>query len=71
MARRIHAVVDGEVAADQVGSHGRALAGERLIAADIVGSVLAVVDPHGAGVSAVAYVCVVDWFRPIAPTAEA
>lgn len=71
MSRRIHAVVDREVAADQVCTHGGALARERLIAADTVRSVLAVVDPHSAGVSAVAYVCIVDWFGPIAPAAEA
>lgn len=71
MACRVHAVIDGEVAADQVGTHGGALARKRLVTADTVCSVLAVVDPHGACISAVAYVGVVDWFGPVAAAAEA
>lgn len=71
MSRRVHTVVDRKVAADQVCTHGGTLAGQRLVAADTVCSVLAVVDTNRAGVSAVAYVCVVDWFGPIATAAEA
>jgi hypothetical protein len=71
MSHGVHAVVDGEIAADEVGAHGGALACQRLIAADTVCSVLAVVDAHGTCVSAVACVGVVDWFGPVAAAAEA
>lgn len=71
MARRVHAVVDGKVAADEVGTHSGALPGQRLIAADTVCSVLTIVDAYSACVSAVAYIGIVDWFGPVAATTEA
>lgn len=71
MPCRVHAVVDGEIAADEVGAHGGALARKRLVAAGTVCSVLAVIDTHGACVSAATSVGVVDWFGPVAAAAEA
>ena len=71
MARRVHAVINGKVAADEVGTHSGALAGQRLVAADTVCSVLTVVDTYGACVSAVAYIGIVDWFGPVAAATEA
>lgn len=51
MAGRVHAVVDGEVSADQISSHGGLFAGEEFGLADFIGLVLAVIDPDDAGVS--------------------
>lgn len=47
----IHAVVDGEVAADQVRAHGGILAGQQLGGTDGVGLIFAVVNADGAGVA--------------------
>lgn len=52
MARRIHAVVDGEVSTNQVRPHGRILTGKGLGFADGICLVFAIVDAHNAGVSA-------------------
>ncbi|KAG2027151.1 hypothetical protein GB937_000889 [Aspergillus fischeri] len=52
MARRIHAVVDGEVPTNQVRPHGRILTGKGLGFAYGICLVFAVVDAHNAGVSA-------------------
>lgn len=50
MPRRVHAVVDGEIAADQVRAHGGVFAGYRRRGTGCVRLVLAVVDPHDAAV---------------------
>lgn len=51
MAGRVHAVVDGEVPADQISSHGSLFAGQEFGLADFIGLVFAVIDPDDAGVS--------------------
>lgn len=51
MAGGIHAVVDGEVAADEIGAHGGVFAGQGLGFVDYVGLVFAVVDADDAGVA--------------------
>lgn len=53
MPLRIHAIIDAEVAADQVRAHGGAFARERLRGMDSVGLVFAVVDADDAGVAGV------------------
>lgn len=47
----VHAIVDGEIAADQVRAHSGVLAGQQLRGAQRVGLVFAVVHPYGAGVA--------------------
>lgn len=47
----VHAIVDGEIAADQVRAHGGVLAGQQLRGAQRVCLVFAVVHPYGAGVA--------------------
>lgn len=47
-ASRVHAIVDGEVAADEVGMHGGILARQRLRRVQSVRLVFAVVHAHAA-----------------------
>lgn len=53
MSLRIHAIVNAEVAADQVRAHGCVFARKRLRGVDGVGLVFAVVDTNDAGVAGV------------------
>lgn len=53
MTSGIHAIVDGEVAADEVRAHGGVFAGQGLGFVDYVGLVFAVVDADYAGVAGV------------------
>lgn len=71
MAGRVHAIVDGEVAADHVRAHGGVLLGQLLGFADGVGLVFAVVDAHDAGVAIGTRVGFVERVRPAATAAEA
>lgn len=48
---RVHSVVDGEVTADQVRTHSRILAGQRLCLANDIRLVFAVIDAHNTRVS--------------------
>ena len=57
MTRGIHTVVDGEVAADEIGAHGGVFAGQGLGLVDYVGLVFAVVDADDAGVAGVGDYC--------------
>ena len=50
MAGRIHAVVDGEVAADQVRTHGCVLAGKEIRFIRGVRLVLAIIDASNASI---------------------
>lgn len=68
---RVHAVVDGEIAADQVRAHGGVFAGLRLGRTDCVGDVFAVVDADDACVAFWGAVGFVGWFGPVAAAAEA
>lgn len=70
MARRVHAVVDGEVATDEIRPHGGALPRQGLVLADNVRLVLAVVDAHSARVSGRAVVQFVQRFWPAPASAE-
>jgi hypothetical protein len=70
MARRIHAVVDGEVPTDQVRPHGRILTGKGLGFAHGICLVFAVVDTHNAGVSACTCVGLVLRFWPAAASTK-
>ena len=69
--RRVHAVVDGEVAADHVGTRRGRVLGQlgRLVLN--IGVVLAVVDAHHAGEALAGAECLELGLRPVAPLAEA
>lgn len=71
MTGRIPAVIDGEIATDQVGAHSGAFASKRLATADSAGLIFAVVNTHRAGVAAGVREGVVGWFGPVAAVAEA
>lgn len=51
MASRIHAIIGGEIQTDHVSSHSRVFASQAVGFVEGVGLVLAVVDPHRAGVA--------------------
>lgn len=72
MSRRVHAVVDGEIAADQVRAHRGVFPRRRRRPAHVVGLIFPVVDPHCADVvlrrDLGYFVC---WFGPVAAAAEA
>lgn len=51
MAGRVHAVVDREVPADQISSHGGLFAGQEFGLADFIGLVFTVIDPDDTSVS--------------------
>ena len=68
---RIHAVVDGEVAADEVSTHGGVLPRHRLALVEAVGLVLAMVDPDPAAVLPRRRLTgLIQRIRPVAPAAE-
>lgn len=71
MPGRVHAVVDREIAADQVRAHGGVFAGLRLGSAECVCLVLAVVDSDYACVSVWGGEGLVGWLWPVAAAAEA
>ncbi|KAL1969551.1 hypothetical protein VTN77DRAFT_8989 [Rasamsonia byssochlamydoides] len=70
MASRVHAIVDREVAADQVRAHGGVFLRHLLRLADGVGLVFAVVDAHDAGVPCGTRVGFVERVWPAATAAE-
>lgn len=70
VASRIHAVVDGEVAADQIGAHGGILARQNVVLKDGVGLVFAVVDADDAGIPACASKRLIERLRPAATSTE-
>jgi hypothetical protein len=70
MARRIHAVVDGEVPTNQVRTHGRILTGKGLGFAYGIRLIFAVVDAHNAGVPACSCVRFVQRFWPAAASTK-
>ncbi len=67
----VHAVVDGEVAADHVGARGGRVAGQLVRLAGRLARVLAVVDADGAGVAVAGLIALVGRFRPVSSLAEA
>ena len=71
VANGVHAVVDGEVATDEIRAHRGVLTCQRLGLTHCVRLVLAVVDAHDAGESCSVGVGFVEGFGPAAPAAEA
>lgn len=71
VATRVHAVIDGEVAADQIGAHGCIFARQGLGFVDDIRLVFAVVDPRNACVPSCCGVSFVGWFWPAAAATEA
>lgn len=67
----VHAVVDGEIAADEVRAHGGALSGQNLRGTDHVCLVLAVVDADHARIARWGYEGFIGRFWPAAAAAEA
>lgn len=70
MARGIHAVIDGEIAANQVCTHGSILTSEELRLVCRVRLVFAIVDAGDAGVSSTGAVRFVGWLGPLATAAQ-
>lgn len=70
VARRVHAIVDREVAADEVSTHGRVLTRERIRLVHCVGLVLAMIDPYCTAVPCRRLVEFVPGFRPVTPAAK-
>ena len=71
MSSRIHAVVDGEVAADQVRTHSGVLAGQSLRRADRVRLIFSIIDTDDAAVAFWSGAGFVRWILPAATAAEA
>lgn len=71
MPSRVHAVIDGEVAANQVGAHRGTFTSERFIDTDSVSLVFAIVDANNARIAAGIGERVVCWLGPVAAAAEA
>lgn len=67
---RVHAIVDGEIPANQIGAHGGVFAGHNLGLVDFVALVLAVVDAYHAGVPCAVLVDLIAWFGPMTAAAE-
>ena len=70
MAGGIHAVIDREIAANQVCTHGSILTSEELRLICCVRLVFAVVDAGNAGVSSSGAVRFVGWLWPLATAAQ-
>ena len=66
----IHAIVDGEVSADEIRSHGGVLPGQRLRLVHHVCLILAVIDSSGAAVASRTLEALVHRIGPAAPAAE-
>lgn len=71
MPSRVHAVIDGEVAADQVGAHRGTFASECFTTTDSICLVFAIVNANNARVAAGVGKRVVSGLRPVAAAAEA
>lgn len=70
MAGGIHAVIDGEIAANQVCTHGSILTSKELRLVRCVSLVFAVVDAGNAGVSSSGAVRLVGGLGPLATAAQ-
>ena len=70
MAWRVHAIIDGEIPADQVGTHGSVLSGQDLGFIGCAGLVLAVIDAGNAGVADPGTIGFVDRLGPLATSAQ-
>lgn len=71
VARGVHAVVDGEIATDEIGAHGGALAGQDLGGTDHVCLIFAVVDADNARIARWGDNGLIRRFWPTAAAAEA
>lgn len=66
----VHAIIDREVPADQVGTHGRVLSGQDLGFIGCAGLVLAVIDAGNAGIADPGTIGFVDRLGPLATSAQ-
>ena len=70
MSRRIHAIVDRKVAADQVGTHGGVFTSEEIASIGGIRLVFTVVDPSHANIPSACAIALIVRLWPLAPSTE-
>lgn len=70
MAGRIHAIVDGKIAADQVSAHGCVLASKQLASIGCISLIFAVVDTSHTSETGARAVELIMRFGPLAAAAQ-
>ena len=70
MTSRIHPIVDTEVTADQVSTHGGILACKHFVTIGCVGMVFAIIDANNAGITRVRRVRLVQGLWPLTTLAK-